>query len=87
MTLYLAAVLFCASFVFIFLKSWQQLNVVHYQLWWIVPTSFAMAAAEVVTVFNMAHNGFGWVILPIGLGSGLGSLVSTVMHKRIRKHG
>jgi len=80
-----ALLVFCTSFVFIFLKSWQQLNVVHYQLWWIVPTSFAMAAAEVVTVFNMAHNGFGWVIIPIGLGSGFGSLCSTVIHKRTRK--
>lgn len=80
-----AALVFLASFVFIFLKSWQQLNVVHYQLWWIVPTSFAMAIAEVFTVFNMAHYGWGWVIVPIGIGSGLGSLVSTIIHKRTRK--
>jgi len=79
--------LFFSSFVFIFLKSWQQLNVAYYQLWWIVPTSFAMAGAEVVTVFNMAHYGFGWVILPIGLGSGFGSLCSTIIHKRMRKDG
>lgn len=80
-----AALVFCTSFVFIFLKSWQQLNVVHYQLWWIVPTSFAMAAAEVLTVYNMAHQGWGWVVIPIGLGSGLGSLTSAIIHKRTRK--
>ncbi len=85
MSIVLVATLFCTSFIFIFLKSWQQLNVVHYQLLWSVPTSFAMAAAEVYTVFNMAHYGAGWVIIPIGLGSGLGSLVSTVIHKRMRK--
>lgn len=77
--------LFAASFIFIFLKSWQQLNVVHHQLWWIVPTSFLMAIAEVFTVANMAHYGWSWVIVPIGLGSGLGSLCSTVIHKRTRK--
>lgn len=76
---------FITSFVFIFLKSWQQLNVAFYQLVWIVPTSFAMATAEVYTVFNMAHYGFGWVIVPIGIGSGLGSLTSTIIHKRMRK--
>lgn len=81
-----AGMVFTASFVFIFLKSWQQLNVVHYQLWWIMPTSFAMAIAEVLTVFNMAHYGFGWIIIPIGLGSGLGCMVSTITHKRMRKH-
>lgn len=79
--------LFVSSFCFIFLKSWQQLNVVHHQLWWIVPTSFAMAIAEVFCVANMAHYGWGWVIVPIGLGSGLGSLVSTIIHKRTRKNG
>jgi hypothetical protein len=67
------------------LKSWQQLNVVHYQLWWIVPTSFLMAGAEVYVVANVAHNGWGWIILPIGLGSGLGSLCSTMLHKRTRR--
>lgn len=81
----IALLVFFTSFVFIFLKSWQQLNVAYYQLWWIVPTSFAMASAEVVTVANMAHYGWGWVIVPIGLGSGLGSLASTIIHKRMRK--
>lgn len=80
-----AALVFMASFVFIFLKSWQQLNVVHYQLWWIMPTSFAMAVAEVFTVVNMATHGWGWVVIPVGLGSGLGSLISTILHKRTRK--
>lgn len=80
-----ALLLFFSSFVFIFLKSWQQLNVVYHQLWWIVPTSFTMATVEVFTVANMAHYGWGWVIIPIGLGSGFGSLSSTVMHKRMRK--
>lgn len=80
-----ALLLLLTSFVFIFLKSWQQLNVVHHQLWWIVPTSFLMAVAEVFTVANMAHYGWGWVIIPIGLGSGFGSLTSTILHKRTRK--
>lgn len=82
----LALLCFASSFAFIFLKSWQQLNVVHYQLWWIVPTSFAMATCEIVVVSNMAHHGWGWIILPIGLGSGFGSLASTVIHKRTRKN-
>lgn len=85
--IYTTLLLFFTSFVFIFLKSWQQLNVAFYQLWWITPTSFAMASAEVVTVSNMAHYGFSWVIIPIGLGSGLGSLASTIIHKRMRKNG
>lgn len=83
MTLFLAT--FAASFLYIFLKAWQQLNVVHHQLWWIMPTSFAMAACEVFIVFQSAHRGWGWIVIPIGLGAGLGCLSSMVLHKRMIK--
>lgn len=79
-----ALITFSASFVFIFLKAWQQLNVVHHQLWWIVPTSFAMAACEVFVVVQAAQQGWGWIILPIGLGSGFGCLCSMLLHKKVR---
>lgn len=79
------ALSFIASFAFIFLKSWQQLNVVHKQYWWIVPTSMAMAIMEVVVVANMAKFGFGWLCLFVGLGSGMGSLCSTYLHDRMLK--
>jgi hypothetical protein len=77
------ALAFIASFVFIFLKSWQQLNVVHKQYWWIVPTSMAMACCEVYVIATTAHNGWGWMVLPIGVGGGLGSLCSTYLHHRM----
>jgi len=83
--IHVALLCFLSSFAFIFLKSWQQLNVVHYQLWWIVPTSFAMAVCEVFVVANVASNGWGWIILPIGLGGGLGSLCATIINKRTRR--
>lgn len=79
------ALAFFASYVFIFLKSWQQLNVVHKQYWWIVPTSMAMATCEVYVIATTAHNGWGWMVLPIGLGGGLGSLCSTYLHSKLTK--
>lgn len=77
--------MFAVSFLFIFLKAWQQLNVVHHQLWWIVPTSFALAVCEVYLVYHVAQRGVDWIVLPMGLGSGLGALCSMLLHKRIRK--
>jgi hypothetical protein len=71
---------FCTSFIFIGLKSWQQLNVVHKKFWWIVPTSMSMAICEVFIIASAAKNGWGWIVLPIGLGGGLGSLSSTWLH-------
>lgn len=76
------ALAFIASFVFIGLKAMQQLNVVHGNTWWVVPTSVAMAACEVFVVVNMAHQGWGWIILPIGFGSGFGALFAMWVHRR-----
>lgn len=81
------ALAFFASYVFIFLKSWQQLNVVHKQYWWIVPTSMAMATCEVYVIATTAHNGWGWMVIPIGLGGGLGSLCSTWLHSKLTTKG
>lgn len=77
------AAAFVASYIFIFLKAFQQLNVVRNEYWLIVPTSVAMAACEVLVVVNMAQHGWGWIIVPIGLGSGLGALTSMFIHGRL----
>lgn len=76
------ALAFVASFFFVGLKSIQQLNVVHKQYWWILPTSMLMAACEVVVVAGVAKNGWGWIVLAIGLGAGLGAMGATYLHSR-----
>ena len=83
MTYYLLA--FAASFVFIALKSWQQLNVVRRAYWWILPTSMAMAVCEVYVIANVATLGFGWLVFWVGLGGGLGSTAATYLHWRLMK--
>lgn len=73
---------FVASFVFVFLKATQQLNVVggHYK--WVLPTSLAMAACEVFTIAAIAHVGWGWIVLWVGAGSGLGAIAAMFIHSR-----
>jgi len=78
------ALAFLASFVFVGLKALQQLNVVHHKVYWVVPVSFAMAVCEVFVVVQSARSGWGWIVLPIGLGSGLGCLLAMAIHKRFR---
>lgn len=78
--------IFLSSFIFIGLKSTQQLNVVYRQYWWIVPTSMAMATVEVFVVVNAAKNGWSiLLVLLIGVGSGLGSLCATYLHSQLVK--
>lgn len=76
--------IFFASFVFIFLKAFQQRNVAfdHYNA--IIPTSIIMAFAEVFVIYNIVIEGFELrLILAIGLGSGFGALIAAKVHKQI----
>jgi hypothetical protein len=76
---------FCTSFVFIFLKATQQLNVVNKQYLWVLPTSMAMAACEVYVIATTAQNGYGWIALAVGIGSGLGCMASMWVHGKVTK--
>lgn len=75
---------FAASFVFVSLKAWQQLNVVHHKVWWVLPTSMAMAACEVFVISAAARSGWGWIVIPVGLGGGLGCIAAMAIHRRVR---
>ncbi len=84
---------FFASFVFIFLKAFQQRNVAFDHLSAIVPCSMLMAFAEFIVIGNVAVAAVldvpfiykAGVVLVIGLGSGLGALIATIIHKRVMK--
>ncbi|WP_395406326.1 hypothetical protein ACHMW6_06540 [Pseudoduganella sp. UC29_106] len=76
---------FCTSFAFIFLKAFQQLNVVNKQYRWVLPTSMTMAACEVYVIATTAKNGYGWIVLAIGAGSGLGAMASMWVHGKVTK--
>jgi hypothetical protein len=74
------ALAFAASFVFIFLKAFQQLNVVHRQYLLVVPTSMAMSACEVAVIALVARQGWGWLVFFTGLGAGLGCTAAMLLH-------
>lgn len=82
--LYLAT--FAASFIFIFLRAWQQRNVAFGPFYAILPTSLLMSAVEVFVIANIATQGYHWaLVLTIGLGSGAGALCAALLHKRLFK--
>lgn len=77
---------FAASFVFIFLKAWQQKNVAFDHYLWIVPTSVLMAVVEVYVIANIATKGYSWwLVASVGVGSGLGALASAWLHNKVLK--
>ena len=79
---------FLASFLFIGLKSWQQLNVFYRKYFLIIPTSLAMALAEVFIINQVVQIGYNiWLVIVIGLGSGLGCIVATYLHHKFIANG
>lgn len=73
------------SFVNVFFKAFQQLNVVHHKIFWIVPVSYVMAACEVFIIWQIAAQQDLWLLFPIGTGAGLGCVLSMILHKHLRK--
>ena len=82
MTVFIAQ--FLASFLYVGLKSTQQYNVIYYRVFMVIPVSFAMAFCEVYVVHNVIVQGMGWIVIPIGMGSGLGCLSSMWLHRNLR---
>ena len=80
-------VLFATTFIFVALKAFQQLNVIHKRYLLVLPLSFVMAATEVATISaisrtpNIEH--VAYLVHPIGLGGGLGCMLSMAIDDRI----
>ena len=82
----LCALSFAASFVFVFLKAFQQRSVAFDNYAWVLPTSLAMSATEVFVVANVASTGWNLpLVLAIGFGGGIGCLIAMVAHRRFTK--
>lgn len=83
--------LFVASFISVFLKAFQQRNVAldHYVP--ILPLSLLMSTADLVLFGTIAiasarTGDIAWsYILPMGIGGGLGCMLSMHIHHRVFK--
>lgn len=74
------------SFLFVFLKAFQQRNVAFNHYAWVIPISLGMAATEVYMVSTIAVTGMGlFPVLSIGLAAGLGSVFAMLVHNDIFK--
>jgi len=73
------------AFVLIFLKSFQQLNVMRGRYLWVLPISYCMALVEAVIWIQVVSEGFGIGIFWMGTGAGLGCISGMYVHKRLHK--
>jgi len=76
-----------ANTLFIGLKAFQQLNVVHGEKLLVFLTSHAMAAAEVFLIASYAQYGPARsLVLTVGFSAGLGSVGAIIFRKRFFRH-
>lgn len=85
MTLYVTIAIFCTSFIYVLFKSMQQKAVVADKKTWIVPVSFCLASCEVFSMLTVVMVKSWWLIVPIGLGAGLGCLTGMEIFNRLHK--
>lgn len=79
MTIQLTA--FLVSFIAIFLRGFQQKNVIHGKYAMIAITSYLLALTDVAVVGIIVEHGWG-TVLAQGTGAALGMLASVYIHNR-----
>ncbi len=67
------------------LKSWQQLNVMNRKRMMIPFVSLAMAACEVLVVSRIIVDGWS-VVIPMGIGGGIGCLITLKLFDEANKN-
>jgi hypothetical protein len=78
---------FIASYIYIWAKATQQLQVVNFRYWRIMPISLLMGFCEVFIMVNVIRtsDSFGGLVALascIGLGAGLGCLTAMRFYKK-----
>ena len=79
MTIQLTA--FLVSFIAIFLRGFQQMNVIHSKYTMIAITSYLLALTDVAVVSIIVEHGWN-TVLAQGTGAALGMLTSIYIHNR-----
>lgn len=72
-----------ATFLLVFLRAWQQQNVIHGYYGWAFVTSYGMSLADVLVILGAVD--YGLAAVPwMGTGGAVGVVGAMLLHKRIR---
>lgn len=72
------------AFLFVGLRSIQQLNVMHHRISWVIPTSLCMALCEVTSLLNVIKGGW-WSWVPMFAGGCSGCVLAMHLHLVMRR--
>lgn len=68
----------------VFLRAWQQQNVIHGYYWWAGATSYAIAVADVTVLLTVVDRGMQSIAF-LGTGGAIGVVSAMFLHRAIRK--
>lgn len=71
-----------ATFLYVFLRAFQQLNVVHKHYWRILPTSIGMGFGDVLLVILIIKTQTLWLGFTNGLAGACGCYVAIYLNQR-----
>lgn len=79
--------LFSTTLIYVFLRAFQQKNVMHSKYMWMVPVSYGMGFCDVYIITSIAHGDHVlWMTaLAMGTGGTIGSISATYLHNRWTK--
>ena len=73
-----------ATFLLVFLRAWQQQNVIHGYYWWAALTSYGMALADVLVIVGVVN--YGLAAVPyIGTGGSIGVVSAMYLHRKMKR--
>ena len=75
---------FFTYFMLVFLRAFQQLNVMKSKYLLILPFSMGMAFCDVNLVRIIVQSSTIWICIPIGIGGSTGCVLAMFIHGRIK---
>lgn len=72
-----------ATFIYVGLRAWQQLNVVQGRYWRVIPTSMGMGIGDVVLVLLIVKTDTLWIGVSNGVAAGLGCCLAMYINRRL----
>lgn len=73
------------SFLYVFTRAFQQLNVVGGHYWRVLPTSIVMSVGDVVLVLLVVHTQSLWMGVTNGVAGACGCWLAMYTNKRMKK--
>ena len=83
MTLFLVSAV--ASFVYVALRAFQQLNVMGDHYWRVIPTSILMGLGDVILVTLIVKTDSLWIGVTNGVAAACGCILAMWFNKRIKR--